>query len=89
MLTDWYVCQELNLFQINERWGIRDNSLPHTPAVIIHRCDSGMAGNVHDLIQNDYKCDSCHTPVPDEVQALWLLRTMGTSHEYWMKEKKK
>ena len=87
MLSEWgSFRQDLNLFKINERWGIRDNSLPNTPAVIMHRCDGGKVGNVHDLVRNNYKCDICQTPVPDEVQALWLLRTVDTSYEYWMKE---
>ena len=88
MLNNWDVIRkDLNLFKINERWGIRDNSINNTPSVIIHRCDTGMLGNVHDLIRNDYKCESCCTPVPDEIQALWLLRTCNTTDKHWMKER--
>jgi len=74
-----------SLFKIDERWGIRNNSFAHVPAVIVHRCDNGELGNVHDLARSNYKCGTCRTHVPDKVQALWLLRTCGTKDRYYMK----
>jgi len=87
VLSDWGTGNDrLNLFKINERWAIRDNSIPDTPAVLVHRCDSDALGNVHDLIRNNYKCDQCKEPVPDDIQALWLLRTCDEAGPYWMKQ---
>ena len=88
MLSDWDTenGRKLKLFKINERWGIRNNSIPDTPSVIVHRCDNGAIGNVHDLIRNNYQCDHCKVPVPDDVQALWLLRTYEDAYPYWMKQ---
>ena len=87
MLSEWGTGNKnLSLFEINERWGIRNNSLPDTPAVLMHRCTNGSLGYVHDLIRNKYKCDSCRELVPDEVQALWLLRTCDEAGQYWMNQ---
>ena len=87
MLGEWGTGnRDLSLFEISERWGIRNNSVPDTPSVIMHRCDNGELGYVHDLIRNNYKCDGCMAPVPDEVQALWLLRTCDEAGPYWMKQ---
>lgn len=88
MLSKWSN-GPIKVFVINERWGIRKNSIDSTPAVIVHRCDNGAIGNVHDLIRQDYKCDHCFVPVPDEVQALWLLRTCDEADPYWMKPQEK
>ena len=41
--------RKYNLFVINERWGIRKNTVSTAPAVIVHRCTVGTVGNVHDL----------------------------------------
>ena len=86
MVSEWGIGNtRLSLFKINERWGIRKNSIDDTPSVIVHRCNDGGIGNVHDLERNNYKCDHCKVPVPDDVQALWLLRTVEEANAYWMK----
>ena len=85
MIDEWGVGNNrLNLFKINERWGIRRNSIDNTPSVIVHRCDGGGIGNVHDLEQGNYKCDHCFVVVPDDVQAVWLLRTCDEADQFWM-----
>lgn len=85
MLYDWntHIGKEYNLFIINERWGIRDHTTPDvSPAVIVHRCNNGTVGHVHELEYNNYTCDACKTPVPDAVQALWILRNYDQGYKY-------
>ena len=87
MLSDWDgMANRHDLFVINERWGIRKNTVSTAPAVIVHRCSTGQTGNVHDLRRGDYRCDTCSTLIPDEIQALWLLRTCDEHDDYWMKD---
>ena len=86
MLAEWNTMPNTHdLFIINERWGIRKNTVRSAPSVLVHRCSTGGVGNIHDLVRNDYECDTCKTPIPDEIQALWLLRTCDEADEYWMK----
>ena len=76
MLSDW--CQtyrQHNLFIINKTWGIRDSIIHNDPAIIVHRCSNGKNGNIYYLEDSNYKCNICSTHIPDEVQALWVLRT--------------
>ena len=87
MLSKWHVESKLKLFVINKRWGIRNNAFDNWSAVIVHRCTKGDIGHIHDLKRNNNKCDMCGTIVPDEVQALWLLRTYTEHDERWMEQK--
>ena len=75
-----------NIFIINNRWAIRDNSLYKDPAVIVHKCTDGTLSSIYDLARFNYKCNICDTPIPDEVQAVWLLRTCDNHDKHWMKD---
>ena len=85
-LADWAeIGKSYHLFEINERWGIRDHTMPsRNPPVLVHRCESGMIAHIHDLKRYNFKCRECMVPVPEEVQAVWLLGTWNYD-ERWMK----
>ena len=77
MLADWdEIGIAYRLFIIDERWGIRDHTVPkHNPPVLLHRCDSGRIEPTHDLTLSKYKCNNCNVSVPKEVQAVFMLGT--------------
>ena len=87
MTANWgEIYRKHNLFIINDRWAIRDNSLKSSAAVIVHRCMNGNLSSIHDLIRYRYQCNSCLALIPDEIQALWLLHTCDNHDENWMKD---
>ena len=88
MLGNWDDIGKIyRLFVIDKRWGIRDHSVPeNNPPVLLHRCDDGRLGHIHDLARYDYKCRECKVPVPEGIQAVWLLGTWNYD-EMWMKKR--
>ena len=79
MLYDWsHVGRAYRLFRISERWGIRQHTVTQYMSVVLHRCDDGGLGAIHNL-HDGTKCKECKTPVPDEIQALWFLQNWGRS----------
>lgn len=86
MLAEWNeIGKQYHVFVIDERWGIRDHTVPkNNPPVLLHKCDTGRIGHIHDLKRYNFKCKECKVDIPEGVQAVWLLGTWNFD-ERWMK----
>lgn len=81
-LYDWHglISKSYRVFIITDRWAIRQHTVRKYRSVVLHRCDDGGCGNIHDLYIHS-NCVDCKTLIPDEVQALWFLQNLDNDND--------